>query len=168
MAPLQCPTCNGPVGLADTNSTITFSDLPILVIPYLLCYLAVCLLTDIPDIKGDQSSHYNTFAISFGINNTVIISLILVLSSFIYSLIFRDPLASTSIAVCIPFFVYAVFRNFQKDILRAIRYPIAILNLFMMFVYPYLFIGILIIFYLSKYYYWHRFNLHYPTFLVND
>jgi hypothetical protein len=54
----------------------------------------------------------------------------------------------------------------DKDILRAIRYPIFILNFFALSVYPWLFVPLVLTYYVSKYYYWHRFNLHYPTFLV--
>jgi hypothetical protein len=50
--------------------------------------------------------------------------------------------------------------------LRAIRYPIFILNFFVLSVYPWLFVPLVLTYYVSKYYYWHRFNLHYPTFLV--
>ena len=34
--------------------------------------------------------------------------------------------------------------------------------------YPWLVVPLLCTYYLSKYYYWHRFDLHYPTFLVDN
>ena len=80
----------------------------------------------------------------------------------------RDPLASTAIVVSLPFFIITAFRQLEKDILRAIRYPIFILNFFAFTVYPWLFVPLIIIYLISKYYYWHRFDLHYPTFLVDN
>ena len=97
---------------------------------------------------------------------TIILSLILIMIAFTFGLINEDPLASTATIVSLPFFLFMTVRRLDKDILRAIRYPIFILNFFALTVYPWLFFPLCIIFYLSKYYYWHRFELHYPTFLV--
>ena len=60
--------------------------LAIKIFPYLLIYLAVVLITDIPDIKGDEDSQKDTFTLKFGKRNTMLISLILVVSSFFISL----------------------------------------------------------------------------------
>ena len=97
----------------------------------------------------------------------MIISLILICLAFAYALYHKDPIASTATLVSIPFFFMTVIRRMEKDVLRAIRYPIFILNFFALSVYPWLFLPLIITFYLSKYYYWHRFDLHYPTFLVD-
>jgi hypothetical protein len=97
----------------------------------------------------------------------LLLALIFFCVAFVFSLHHGDPLASTASLVSIPFFVFSVIRRFKQDVLRAIRYPIFILNFFTLSIYPMLFIPIAITFYLSKYYYWHRFDLHYPTFLVD-
>ena len=150
------------------NKVINFNFF-INVFPYLLIYLAVVIITDIPDIKGDKNSHKNTFTIKFGQRNTMLFSLILVVLSFFISIYLNDPLACVSIICSIPFFCYGLFRGLNKDVLRSIRYPIFILNFFTTTIFPYLFLAILVIYYLSKYYYWHRFDLSYPTLLVvND
>ena len=92
----------------------------------------------------------------------------LVILAFFIGFYLNDPLATTSTICSIPFFIYALIRCQKKDILRAIRYPIFILNFFTLTIYPILFIICGIVFYLSKYYYWHRFELHYPTCLVEN
>ena len=137
-------------------------------IPYLFLFTAVIILANIPDINGDKDSGRNTFVMKIGIDKSIIFSSFLVLMSLFLSLLNDDPLGSSSIITILPFFLYALFRGLKKDIIRAIRYPIAILNLFTMCIYPYLFVIVIIVFYLSKYYYWHRFDLHYPTVLVDD
>ena len=138
-----------------------------LMIPYILCFSSVSLLTTLPDIKGDESSGDQTFPIVFGKGITLFISLLFVGIAFILGIKNNDPLASTASLVSIPFFIFAFIRRLDKDILRAIRYPIFILNIFVLTIYPWLFVPLVITFYISKYYYWHRFNLHYPTFLVD-
>ena len=137
-------------------------------LPYILCFSAVSLLTTLPDMKGDVKSGDKTFPIVYGKISAMIFSLILICSAFVLAINYEDPLAATATLVSIPFFVMTVLRRMDKDVLRAIRYPIFILNFFALSVYPWLFVPLMITYYLSKYYYWHRFELHYPTFLVDD
>ena len=54
------------------------------------------------------------------------------------------------------------------DILRIVKYPIFIFNFFIATIFPFLAIAVIILFYISKYYFWHRFDIHYPTFLVEN
>ena len=151
------------------NSAIIPLDISmlILLLPYGFCFSSVSLLTTLPDMVGDSSSGDKTFPIVFGKGITLLISLVLIIIAFIVALENNDPLASTATLVSIPFFIFAFVRRMDKDVLRAIRYPIFILNFFVLSVYPWLFIPLAITYYVSKYYYWHRFNLHYPTFLVD-
>ena len=147
---------------------IEILKLVILMTPYVLCFTAVSLMTNIPDIKGDTSESANTFSAVFGRRTTSIIATLIVILAFYLSYENSDPIASTASLSSIPFFMFALFRNLDKDILRAIRYPIFLLNFFVFAVYPWLFVSVFIIYYISKYYYWHRFDLHYPTFLVEN
>jgi len=149
-------------------SHILALELLIWIMPYILLFSSICIMIDLPDKKGDQDENITTFAVYVGKNIATIISLCLNLLALIISLKTQDPLSSIIIITSLPFFVYATIRGLKKDILRAIRYPISIINLFTMTIYPHLFLPVFIIFYLSKYYYWHRFDLHYPTLLVDD
>ena len=152
-----------------SNSAIIPLDISmlILLLPYGFCFSSVSLLTTLPDVVGDSSSGDKTFPIVFGKGLTLLISLVFIIIAFIVALENNDPLASTATLVSIPFFIFAFIRRMDKDVLRAIRYPIFILNFFVLSVYPWLFIPLAITYYVSKYYYWHRFDLHYPTFLVD-
>ena len=94
-------------------------------------------------------------------------SLILIIV-FIFSIYFSDPLLSISSICCLPFLLYALFRNLNKDLVRSIRYPVFICNFFIFTIYPYISIPLILIFYIGKYYYWHRFDIHFPTFLVEN
>ena len=135
--------------------------------PYLLGFSSIAMLSStLASSPRDVEPGDKTFSILYGKILTLILALIFICVAFIFALHHGDPLASTAALVSIPFFVFSVIRLFEKDVLRAIRYPILILNFFTLSIYPWLFIPLTITFYLSKYYYWHRFDLHYPTFLV--
>ncbi|SVB79809.1 uncharacterized protein METZ01_LOCUS232663, partial [marine metagenome] len=151
------------------NNVIISLDMSLFeyMIPYLLCFSSVALLTTLVKMNGDTESEDRSLPALYGKMPTLILSLIFICVSFVVALQHGDPLASTAALVSIPFFVFTVIRRFEKDVLRAIRYPIFILNFFTLSIYPWLSVPLLITFYLSKYYYWHRFDLHYPTFLVD-
>ena len=102
-------------------------------------------------------------------NNQMIFRLFanfIMLLIFIFSIYSNDPLLSVLSICCLPFLLYALFRNLNKDLVRSVRYPIFICNFFIFTIYPYISIPLILIFYTSKYYYWHRFDIHFPTFLV--
>ena len=137
-------------------------------LPYILCFSAVSLLTTLMDFQGDDNGDIRTFPIDIRYTTFLFISLLMVSIALYFSLKHSDPLASTAILVSLPFFLFAAIRGLNKDILRAIRYPIFILNFFALSFYPWLIVPLFCTYYLSKYYYWHRFDLHYPTFLVDN
>ena len=99
-------------------------------LPYLLCFSSVSILTTLPDMKGDVESGDKTFPIVYGEIQTMYLSLILICFAFVVSIYHEDPIASTATLVSLPFFVMTVLRRKKKDVLRAIRYPIFILNFF--------------------------------------
>ena len=186
--PYQCknnpflgPLCNllvgfllifsGWIAVHSNNQSLSFSYLYnflLLIIPYLLCYLSVAIITDIPDIEGDKRIQKNTFTLIYGKKTTLVISTLLVLLAFLISYYLNDPLGSIITVVSFPFFLFALFRGYNKDILRAIRYPIFLLNFFLFTIYPLLMIPMVIVYYISKYYYWHRFDIHFPALAIND
>ena len=112
--------------------------------------------------------HYDLKILSSSRRIKVLIATLLITLNLILGIYLNDPLLSITSIVSAPFFLFALFRNLNKDIERSIIYPVFICNFFVSTIYPYLFILLLIIFYISKYYYWHRFNFHYPTFLVKN
>ena len=138
------------------------------IVPFIFAYASIVLLANIPDKEGDKAIDKNTLTVVFGEKNTVILAALLCHASFLVGLYIEEPLSSTASLTSIPFFLFALFRGKKKDIIRAIRYPIFLLNFYVLTIYPLLIFPILIFYYLSKYYYWHRFSIHYPTLLVED
>ena len=136
-------------------------------LPYLLCFSAISLLTTLQDMDGDDSGE-GIIPTVFEHATSLVIALLMVGIAVYFSFKLADPLASTATLVSIPFFIISAIRRLHKDILRAIRYPIFIFNFFSLTYYPWLVVPLLCTYYLSKYYYWHRFDLNYPTFLVDN
>ena len=138
------------------------------VIPFILAYSAIALMINISNKDGDESVGRQTIAVLFGINTTSILAFFLCLLSFFMGLYLSEPLSSVSSLSALPFFIFLIFRGKTKDILRSIRYSIFLLNFYVLTIYPLLFFPVIISYYLSKYYYWHRFSIHYPTLLVEN
>ena len=125
-------------------------------------------MINISNKDGDESVGRQTFAVSFGIKTTSILAFFLCLVSFLMGLFLSEPLSSVSSLSALPFFIFLIFRGKTKDILRSIRYSIFLLNFYVLTIYPLLFFPVIISYYLAKYYYWHRFSIHYPTLLVEN
>ena len=80
-----------------------------------------------------------------------------------------DPITSHFSIIAIPFLVYAFFRSSDKDYIRSYKYPIMVMNVLLSWtLFPFLFVAQLLVYYLSKYYYWHRFNKHFPKFVMEE
>ena len=128
-----------------------------LIVPYLLLYISVYLVINHKFFNDNTTSKI-----------ACLISIIFILLGIILSIQYSEPLGSITLIVSFPFFLYTFVRGFEKDFQRVYTYPLAILNFFCMTIFPYLFICSFIVFYLSKYYNWHRFDFHFPTFLVDN
>ena len=159
-------------GMIYNRSNIEFHILLInsikYILPFILAYASIVLLANIPDKDGDKAIDKNTLTVIFGEKNTILFSTFLCILSFLVGIYINEPLSSTASLTSIPFFLFAVFRGEEKDIIRAIRYPIFLLNFYVLTIYPLLLFPILLFYYLSKYYYWHRLAIHYPTLLVDN
>ena len=135
-------------------------------VPYLLAFIAVFLITSIPDIKGDKQIGKTTFAIQFGSRFTILLGALLILFSVLIGFILKDSIISSSSMISLPFFLVALVFSRFDHVLRAIRYPIFILAMFISVIYPWFFISIFIFYYFLKCYYYFQFEKDWPTFQV--
>ena len=134
----------------------------IFLLPYFLFYLSLYM----SKINLNNYSNENFKIKKF--DWKILCPIILVSISFYLGFINSDPLISIISITSIGFNFYSFFRFYKKDMVRSLIYPLALFNIFLMTIFPYLFIFHFILFYISKYYHWHRFDLHYPTFLVDS
>lgn len=169
--PILGNLANGVAGLALFMAGWNFVSGDILAgllasIPYLLAFASVSLLTAIPDLPGDIAADKTTFPAKFGIQVTIAVGTLLAAASASVGYYMDDPVISTSSVVSVPFFLVALFFLKEHHILRAIRYPIFILAMFLSVRYPWFFVAVLITFFVARYYYYFRFGILYPTFQV--
>ena len=144
-----------------TNREILLSDI-LYIFPYfLLCY---CIYKSKLLLNKYKDLEYSLKRYDFSIS----ICLLLLILSLVMGIINHDPLLSIVVITSITFYFYSFLRSEYKDLIRSFTYPLAIFNLFLMTIFPYLFIFHFILFYISKYYNWHRFDIHHPTFLVDN
>ena len=144
-----------------TNREILLSDI-LYIFPYfLLCY---CIYKSKLLINKYKDLEYSLKRYDFSVS----ICLLLLILSLAVGIINHDPLLSIVVITSIIFYFYSFLRSEYKDLIRSFTYPLAIFNLFLMTIFPYLFIFHFILFYISKYYNWHRFDIHHPTFLVDN
>jgi hypothetical protein len=127
------------------------------------CYVAIFIIID-----AMNNSFEKSLSNIYGMRIMITLATLMILFNIVIGLYLQEPLITTACVVSIPFFLYALIRKLDKDIKRAVYYPIFIFNFFISTIYPSLFILLIITFYFSKYYNWHRYNIHFPTFIVEN
>ena len=144
---------NFPIhGLFDIKS-FTFN-----LIPFLL--IQICVITIIDN--NYKNLNFNKYT---GKN---LIVLFLLFFSLLIGLFNQDPVSSTASITIIPFIIMIVVRNTEIDQLRAVRYSTLIMSVFIYTTYYQLIGPSIIIYYISKYFYWHRFDFHYPKLVLEN
>ena len=133
-------------------------------IPYALGFVAVYLLTTIPDIDGDREYQKITFSVKYGIKLTTHWALVFEILAIVVSFILKDYLMFIPALASFPLFLIAAVKKNEKNILTAIKYTILFLSLAVCVLYPLYFLLIFMNFYFSKWYYRVRFNIEYPKF----
>ena len=136
---------------------IGIKDLKIL-IPYLFLINIISNLLQIDRTPGG--------IITSSFHNFVLVCLCIV--SGMFGLILNDPITSTASITIFPFLMMVLIRNNNIDLLRAIRYSLLILAVFVFTTYPQFIWFSVGLYFLSKYYYWHRFDFHYPKLVLEN
>ena len=154
---------------------IYLSDVKILsilkYIPFFcLAVLPVIFINELIVIdKFSNQESENRLIIKNNKNKITLLSLVMILFLFFISFNINDPILSHFSIIAIPFFIYTFIRSKKKDFIRSYSYPIMIMNVLISWtLYPFLLIVQIFIYYLSKYYYWHRFNVHFPKFVIEE
>ena len=137
---------------------------------FCLAVLPIIFMNEIVFLdKFSDKESKNRLIIGNNKNKIALLALIMMLSLFFISFNINAPILTHFSIITIPFLFYAFLRSEDKDFIRAYSYPIMVMNILISWtLYPFLLIIQLIIYYLSKYYYWHRFNTHFPKFVIED
>ncbi len=141
----------------------------VMTIPYLFMLIGLAVLLPIEryanvisEERKHELMHLREFRLKF------IVGLILFLFAIMTGLKIDDPVSSTCALTILPFFIVLSVRCSRVDLVRTVRYSILILSVFIYSVFPGFIWFSVLIYFLSKYYYWHRFNLHFPTLVIEN
>lgn len=132
-------------------------------LPYLLLNTGLYLLTTIPDISGDRTVGKETFSVKFGTKLTIWVSLFCFAAAVISGIFLKDYFV-ISLFVLTSFWIFKLTVKMHiNQVLKSTKIIIFVFSLLIAFNYwPYLVLIVLLLF-LTKYYYRNRFNFDYPN-----
>tara|TARA_B110000014_G_scaffold139471_1_gene96676 strand:+ start:1952 stop:2992 length:1041 start_codon:yes stop_codon:yes gene_type:complete len=147
----------------------------------IIAYIPLFIMAVLPILLINEVVSYDSFSKKESDNRKFIynnrksiagLSLIVMIFLFLCSfciISIPDPITSHFSIITIPFLCYAFFRSSKRDFIRSYNYPIMIMNVLLSWtLFPLLFLAQFIVYYFSKYYYWHRFNVHFPKFIIEQ
>lgn len=132
-------------------------------VPYALAVGAVYLYTTLLDMRGDARFNKVTFAVRFGRRATILAGLLFVGGTAALGWRMQDAVIFYPALLALPFFCIATARPVRKDVVHAIKMPILFLAIVDCMLWPPFLLLLASVFFGSKFYYYHRFSLRYPT-----
>lgn len=134
-------------------------------VPYVLGFVAVALFR--PFVVKAETVNSREFI--EGLLGVSIMSLMLLIVATTIGYMVGDPVISTAGAITVPFFLVATLFPRAEHIIRAFRYPILILAIFIGVRFPWLLVALFINFTFIRWYNYFRFGVVSPTLkVVND
>jgi 4-hydroxybenzoate polyprenyltransferase len=132
-------------------------------VPYLFAISAVFLYTTLPDAHGDEASGKVTFSVRFGKKRTLQLGALLEVAALVGAYLTSDPILFYPALFTAPVFLWAVYTQEMRDILRAVKWSILLLALFVCVTWPAYFLVLVAVYFASKWYYRLRFGIQYPS-----
>ncbi|KAA3612285.1 MAG: hypothetical protein DWQ05_20005 [Calditrichaeota bacterium] len=142
---------------------ISFVQPIIHAIPYAAAVAAVYIFTTVVDETGDAQCDKNTFAVKYGFKAVIWAGFCFELVALYSAWLLNDPLIFYPALLAFPFFILAAKKQSMTEVIRAIKFPILLLSLAICVLLPNYFLLLAVTYYLSKWYYYYRFGLHYPS-----
>ncbi len=132
--------------------------------PYVCGFVAVTLFTPLSE-KAETVNHRILLEKTLPLSG---ISLLLLSIATVLGYFIGDPVVSTAGAIVIPFYVVALLFPRAEHIIRAFRYPLMILAIFVGVRYPWLLFAMFLNFTFVRWYNYFRFGKVTPTLKVVD
>ena len=133
-------------------------------LPYFFLNSALYLLTTIPDAAGDRTSKKITFCVRFGERLTIRLSLLFYLISLILAMVLNGQIILIIDLLALTWMIRLALTLSQENSIKAIKMAILFFSLIICLKFPLYFVVMVIVFYLTKYYYRVRFQYDYPNF----
>jgi len=150
-------------------------------VPYILAVGAVFVNATVLDIKGDKEAGEITTGVYLGERKALLLALVLVIGSLIASIFLSDFICLPCAAIASIFFFWAYRMKSktretplsgerispsikeEKVVLLSVRLSAPLLALAICIIYPWFFVLLLLVFFLSRFYYKKRFDFVYPS-----
>jgi len=134
-------------------------------LPYVFAVGGVYVNTTILDLPGDRRTGDITTGVWLGDVRARLLSTVLLSIALLLSLLVQNYISLLACSIALPLFVLSVMRLDAKSVLISIRLGTPVLAVITSFLYPF-FAGILCAgFFLTRWYYRHRFGVIYPSIL---
>jgi 4-hydroxybenzoate polyprenyltransferase len=133
-------------------------------IPYILAFTAGCILTSLPDVKGDLATGKRTLAVVYGERITVVIAGIMIAVAGVVGIIGREWSILPSVAVGMVFLLRALYRRNWDFAVIGNKLAIFLLSLAICWQYPWFLTAIVTYLPVARWYHRRRLGLDYPSF----
>ena len=131
-------------------------------LPYICAVMAVFLNTTLVDIKGDRAEGLCTTGIWLGETTSSILSVVFIALAIGLSIWLGNWIVLIPAVVSLPLYVLAAIRKTKKSYLLSLQLPGRLLVLISGILFP-IYLGFLVLLYfLTKWYYRRRFDFDYP------
>ena len=131
--------------------------------PYVLGMVAIYFLTTIPDRSGDAAAQKVTMAVRYGDRTALSMGFaahLLALGAGIWT---RDWVVLLALLAVSPFFIITLRTLSLKNVLTTNKYAALFLSAVVCYRFPFYLLILVVVYYVSKWYYRKRFNLIYPS-----
>ena len=133
-------------------------------LPYVVAFVASCLLTNLPDIEGDRAAGKRTFTVAYGIRASLVCGAVGFGLALIGGLVNGDLLILIPSLLTFPFMVAAAARSSIELSVAANKWAIFLLSIAVGVAFPAYIIAIAVYYPVARWYYKQRMGLAYPTF----
>jgi 4-hydroxybenzoate polyprenyltransferase len=134
------------------------------VLPFLFFNTALYLLTTLPDIEGDSLSGKITFAVKYGVANTIRGSIVFFSLALITSIILSNGFLFLVLLVVSPFILWAYIRKTIEAAIIALKMGIFFFSIGICIKFLSFFCLIIAAYIITRFYYKTRLGVDYPNF----
>ncbi len=133
-------------------------------LPYFCFNTALYLFTLLPDVKGDRVAGKKTLAVVHGTKKVILWASLLYAIGLIITIAVVDYQALLFYLLSLPFFVKSIATRQVPDAIRTTKFGILFFALSICLRWPY-YLGLMVAgFFITKWYFKHRFDFEYPNF----
>lgn len=133
-------------------------------LPYFFYNAALCVYTTVPDIEGDRSTGKITVAVKYGLKTSIYSGLALFILAIIFAAINQDAFLLLICLANVPFWIKMFLSKSIASVIVNLKLGIFFLSLGVCVKFPFFLLPICAAYFITRFYYKHRFNVDYPNF----